>query len=41
VVHNFAAAGTVDLQCATAGTSVTASQLRIAAIKVNTLTATS
>jgi hypothetical protein len=41
VVHNFTAAGTADLQCATAGTSVTANQLRIAAIKVNTLTSTS
>lgn len=38
VVHEFAAAGSVDFQCATGG-ALSASQIRIAAIRVANLTA--
>lgn len=41
VVHEFAAAGTVDLKCAYAGTGTTAANfIKITAIKVNNLTNT-
>jgi hypothetical protein len=38
VVHEYAAAGSVDLQCSTNGGTVTANSIKMTAIKVGNLT---